>query len=148
MSEPSLSKPGFRLSLALDARVVLGALVLGTSAMAARGVESFYPFSVFPMYSGEAGTASSRIMARSAEGGFVEVTAFERWQCDALPVLEKTTCAGVGGIPYVDREREQHIRTHAGTGGQPIELVRRVFSFDDVPRPTHCTIVRCTAVAR
>ena len=122
--------------------------MLGAYALAARGVENLYPFSVFPMYSGEAGTGTSRVMARTAEGAFVEVTAFERWQCDALPVLETTTCAGVGGIPYIDREREQYLRAHAGTGGQPIELVRRVFSFDDVARPTHCPLVRCTAVPR
>jgi hypothetical protein len=140
--------PGPPAARGLDARLVLGALVLVGYAMAARGVENLYPFSVFPMYAAARAKVISRVMARVADGSFIEVTALDRWQCDALPVLEATTCADASSIQYIDREREQYIREHAGTGGQPVELVRRVFSFDGVSRPTHCTVSRCTAVVR
>lgn len=139
--EPAAARP-------IDHRLVLGALVfIGYSAVA-RSVGNLYPFSIFPMYAGKAGDATSRVMVRGADGAYEEVPRYEGFACESLPVLETTTCAGVAGIPYIDREREQHIREHAGTGGQPVELVRRVFSFDGKSRPSHCVSTRCTAVKR
>ena len=115
---------------------------------AARGVENLYPLSTFPMYSGSGGPAASRVMARTAGGDFVEVTDLDAWDCPSLPRLEDVQCAGSDNIPYLDREREEHIRAHPGTGGAPVEVVRRVFSFDGAQRSAFCPIARCTAKRR
>jgi hypothetical protein len=136
------------MSSVVDARLFLSALVLIGYLAAARGVGSLYPLSTFPMYAAPAGEAVTRIMAHTAGGEWVEVGDLEGWQCDTLPHLETTRCGGAGGIAYVDREREDFIRRHLGSGGEPIELVRRVFSFDGVVRPPYCVISRCRARRR
>jgi hypothetical protein len=139
-----------------DPRFHVATLALVGYVLAAAGAGNVYPVSTFPMYSGAAGEAVSRVMARDAGGAFVEVTDLEGWRCDgAVPALEATTCGDARGIAYLDRERDAHIRAHAaasgggGSGGngsgEPFELVRRVFSFDGVERPAYCPIARCTA---
>jgi hypothetical protein len=128
----------------IDARVAISVLVLLGYWLAGRGVENLYPFSRFPMYSHAAGGAAARVMARMSDGAFVEVTDLGAWHCDALPALDADKCDGVGGIPYIDREREDHIRSHAGDGRTPVELVRRVFSFDGKTRAPYCVISHCT----
>jgi hypothetical protein len=115
---------------------------------AARGVENLYPVSTFPMFSGAAAPAISRVMTRTASGELHEVTEFTSWQCDNLPHLDATLCLDVPSIPYIDREREDHIRSHPGAGAEPVELVRRIFSFDGVERPASCVIARCSATRR
>jgi hypothetical protein len=123
--------------------VRVAALLFVAYLLAARGAGNFYPLSTFPMYSG-AGGSMSRIMAR-LDGKFLEVTALSSWKCDYLPQLDTTSCAGAGSIGYVDRERQAHIEAHSGEGGVPVELVRRVFSFDGVQRPEYCVITTCRA---
>ena len=132
----------------IDARTVVSALVLVGYLVAARGVDNFYPVSSFPMYASAKGTATSRVMALTQAGDFAEVTAFESWQCGEFGNLDATFCEGVGSIPYIDREREAHVRGHPGTGGAPIQLVRRVFSFDGKTRRSHCVLAQCTAVRK
>jgi hypothetical protein len=107
--------------------------------LAARGVGSLYPFSTFPMYSGAAGGAVSRLMARLPSGELVEVTDLVGWQCG------KMTQCGPAGIGYVDREREEHMRKHSGSGGEAVQLVRRIFSFDGVERAPYCVVAECRA---
>ncbi len=130
-----------------DARLFLGVLVLVGYGLAARGVENLYPFSVFPMYAGTAEAATSRIMARTEGGAVVEVTAFAAWSCEALPSLETTSCHDIRGIPYIDREREAYVREHplGERSGEPVTLVRRVFSFDGKSRPEACPVAQCRA---
>jgi len=130
----------------VDARLAVALLAMGGYTLIARGAGSVYPFSVFPMYSEKSVPFTSRVMVR-AGGEFFEVTDYQGWRCEALPTLEATSCGGVGGIPYIDREHEAHIRAHPGAGGEPVALVRRVFSFDGVDR-SPCEITRCTASRR
>lgn len=131
-----------------DSRFLVAVLVLAGYLAAARGVGSFYPISTFAMYASAPGQSASRIMARSSSGEYLEVTDFDGWRCDRLPALDRVACADARSVPYVDREREEHIRSHAGAGGQEVELVRRVFSFDGVARPPYCTIAHCSARRR
>lgn len=131
-----------------DARLVVAALVLAGYWVAGRGAGNFYPFSRFPMYAGSAGKTATRLMALTADNQYVEITQFDRWACDDLGHLDETKCEDAGAIGYIDREREDHIRSHPGTGGAPIKLVRRVFSFDGKTRAPHCVITQCTAVRR
>jgi hypothetical protein len=128
----------------LDPRVLVSTLVLAGYLAAAKGVGNLYPISTFPMFSESSGEAVTRIMARTG-GEFVEVDEFTSWDCPKLPSLDTTSCAGVPSIPYVDREREDYLRAHAGSGGERVELVRRVFSFDGAQRPPYCVIAQCTA---
>lgn len=127
----------------------LGLLALLGYAISARGVENLYPFSVFPMYASSEGAVTSRIMARTAAGELLEVDRFQGWSCPELPALDATSCEGVRGIPYIDREREAHVRAHplgGGEGeGEPVELVRRVFSFDGKARAETCRLAACRA---
>lgn len=131
-----------------DARLFLGLLVLLAYGITARGVKNLYPFSVFPMYAGSEATATSRIMARTSGGTIVEVESFTGWACDPLPAVETTSCGGVHGIPYLDREHEAYVRAHplGGRAGEPVELVRRNFSFDGEQRPEVCPVALCRAV--
>jgi hypothetical protein len=129
----------------VDPRLVISTIVLVSYLAAARGVENLYPVSTFPMFSGQAGEAMSRIMARTSDGRFVEVLDLVAWKCDGPAAA---SCTDVPSIPYIDRERENHILSHSGTGGEPIELVRRIFSFDGVQRPEYCVITRCQAARR
>ena len=132
-----------------DARVFLGVLALLGYAIIARGVENLYPFSVFPMYASGESAVTSRIMARTAAGEILEVDRFHGWSCRELPTLDATSCEGVRGIPYIDREREAHVRAHplgSNDGeGEPVELVRRVFSFDGKARAETCPLAACRA---
>jgi hypothetical protein len=130
----------------VNPRAAVAALALFGYLAAARGVENFYPLSTFPMYSGDPAPTGSRIMARGANG-FVEVTDLVDWGCDNLPHLESSTCGDARNIPYLDREREQFIVTHAGSGRESFELVRRVFSFDGKSR-ADCTLAHCRASRR
>jgi hypothetical protein len=128
----------------VGARFTVATLVLAGYLLAARGVGDLYPLSTYSMYAGSPGDSISRVMALVG-GSFVEVTDLSSWQCDNLPHLEAAQCGGARGIAYLDREREAHIRNHPGDGGEPVELVRRVFSFDGVQRPAYCTLARCRA---
>jgi hypothetical protein len=132
----------------VNPRLTVSVLALVGYLLAARGVENFYPLSTFPMYSGEPGSTASRIMALG-EGGLVEVTDLVDWRCDKLPHLETATCGDARTVPYLDREREAYIRSHAGAGNQSYLLVRRVFSFDrDAKERADCTLARCRARRR
>jgi hypothetical protein len=128
-----------------EPRWLVATLAFAGYFLAARGVGNLYPLSTFPMYSGAPAAALSRVMARTAAGEFLEVTDLVAWRCETLPRLEDVACADARGIAYVDREREDHIRAHAGAGAEPVELVRRVFSFDGAARPAACVISRCAA---
>ncbi|MGZ3456125.1 MAG: hypothetical protein ACXVEF_41355 [Polyangiales bacterium] len=131
-----------------DPRLALGIAVFVGYFVAARVARNIYPLSTFPMYSEGTVRAAARGMVRTSAGTYAEVTAFDQWRCESLPVLETTSCAETSAIPYIAREQEQYIRAHQGVGGSAVELVQRVFSFDGTPRPAHCVIARCTAVRR
>lgn len=130
-----------------DARLFLGLLVLGGYAFAARGVGNLYPFSVFPMYAGNGETATARMMARTEAGTVLEIGAFSAWSCEPLPSFESTSCGGIRGIPYIDREHEAYVRAHplGDHAGEPVALIRRVFSFDGQTRPDACVVATCRA---
>ncbi len=96
------------------------------------------------MYSGDAPAAVARLMVKDG-GDFREIGDFSAWKCDNLPHLADLSCGDARGIDYLDADREAFIRSHAGEGGRPVELVQRVFSFDGNPRQAYCVVTRCSA---
>jgi hypothetical protein len=130
------------------ATTAVSLLVLAGSLAAARGVGNLYPVSQFPMYSGSAGEASARLVVL-VDGEYRELDAFDRFACRSW-LLAGGRCEGASSIPYLDRDAESWVRGHLGVadGGVPIDIVRRVFSFDGVQRPPHCVVTSCVAVPR
>lgn len=145
-----------RSSWAPQPAAALGALVLITYVLVARGLHDLYPFSTFSMYSGHATTAGSRIVARDAGGRIRELSAYDRWSCPPeAGVQEKDAeaCGEVYRIDYLDREAREYLSEHrtdrAAPGSEPVEVVRRIWQFGGAaPVTRDCPILRCSAVPR
>jgi hypothetical protein len=127
-------------------RARLALLVLSGYVAVAFCVGNLYPFSVFDMYSRPA-ESGSRLAAR--RGARVEeVTRYRSWSCESEIDLDAQRCGrGVRTSDPVDHELYGWIRDHAGSGGEPVELVRRIWFFSrQGVRVEDCLLSRCRAV--
>ena len=138
---------------AREPAVGLGAAVLVTYLLVARGLGDLYPFSTFSMYSAHPTDSGSRIVARDARGGLREVSSYDRWACPGTEALERAdACGVVTAIDYLDREAREYLDGHAAAdtpGSEPVEVVRRAWRFGgDAPVIRDCPLLRCRAVRR
>lgn len=130
------------------------AVMLGYSAVAS-SVRSFYPFSVFPMYSASPIDRSvARIVARTAGGDATEVTAYRAFACDRELDVDRIAaeCGAAFAPQYVDDALATHVRARSGElpdgSGEEIEIVRRLWTLDEQGAFTvsDCVLARCSAV--
>lgn len=139
-------------------RAAVAALVFVGYLVVARAVGNLYPFSTYSMYA-ESGTGRpSRLVARETHGSMVDLDRYDHWACPDLPPLDRASCPSdtpSSSIPYVDREADHYVRSHAGTGHEPgaraVDLVRHVWWFVDengAPREFDCPVRHCRAVPR
>lgn len=122
-----------------------------------------YPFARFHMFD-HTTTAASRVIARTSDGEALELGALEAIHCDgevelftgpsADPSREAPRqCPVVSAYPEAERRVARYLeREHAAEpSGEPIEIVRRTFRFDEPwgePAVDDCVIGRCTARRR
>jgi len=135
-----------------DPRRAVACLVLGGYVGVSFAVRNLYPFSVFDMYS-SIRTSASRIVARDGRGQLAEVQRFEAWSCGGPVDTSPAKCGAPGSyfyVPYLDEEAAGYVAGHAGAGGTPVEVVRRIWWLDQpgAPRTTDCVLQQCTAVRR
>ena len=100
--------------------LVVSFVVLVGYAAAAYGVDNAFPFSTFPMYSGNPTTSGARLVVKDRVGAYSEIARWERWSC-ATAVDEDSAQTAVcpdGGkahpIGYLVKEATDHMRAHRG----------------------------------
>jgi hypothetical protein len=115
---------------------------------------NFYPISTFEMYSSQRTTSASRIIVIDQRGAAREVRDFEAWSCDGALPIHPSACPNdwpYAYTTYLDREASEWLTRHPGEGGEPVEVVRRVFRLSSTPGPTpshDCLLARCRATVR
>jgi hypothetical protein len=142
--------------LTSDPRRPVVALFVGGYVAIAFAVRDLYPFSKFDMYSHYTDSAS-RVIARDARGAVSEIERWDGWRCEA-PVDLSFSPDRCGTARRVEIARNQdgfraaYIAGHSAPagGGEPIEIVRRIWWLDGRggARVLDCPIQRCTAVRR
>jgi len=115
----------------------------------AGSVHNLYPFSTFAMFAGGHAARASRIVARDGAGRVHEVDGFARWRCDGPLRVEHDACAQHGAysqVDYQDRAALDFLGAHAGDGGEPVDLVRRIWRLDGgAPAIEDCLVAHCRA---
>ena len=129
-------------------------LVMGGYFLIARVVGNLYPFSTFSMYSAAKSESASHIVARDRAGTLHAVLEYEGWSCPEPLDIDPPRCraaARFSSIGYIDRRILEHVRGHRSTGGEPVELVRHIWRFQDGSgdvRTEDCVLAQCQAVRR
>jgi hypothetical protein len=119
----------------------------------ALSVGNLYPVSTFEMYAAAPARSASRVIARDAAGAAHEVDEYREWSCDAPVPLDRAPCASewpYAYTGYLDRAAADWIASHPGSGGEPMEVVRRIFRLGAAgpPEVRDCVLSRCRAVRR
>lgn len=98
-----------------------------------QGVLHLFPFSLFDMYSSSGDESAARTVVLDAEGRAQELDSFVDWACDGPvdPSAERPFGNERGtSEAYLEHDFAHHIVNHRGEGGDPVRIVRRVYSFD------------------
>ena len=134
-------------------RVIVAALVFVTYTALAFSLHNFYPVSTFEMYAAQRTDSASRVVARDAGGQVHELDRFDAWRCDGPISVEPAACPGqfpYSYTTYLDRAAVDFVGQHAGAGGEPVDVIRRVFRLSDQPQIAveDCLLQHCRAVRR
>jgi hypothetical protein len=135
-----------RLMVALS--VLAGYLALAFS------VHNLYPISTFEMYAGRPVRSASRVIARDAAGALHEIDEYRDWQCPGPLPLGPEACPAqwpYSYTGYLDRAAAELVAQQGGSGGDSVDVVRRVWRLSDEPGPppaSDCLLERCRAVRR
>jgi hypothetical protein len=130
-------------------------LVFTAYFLAARGVQNFFPLSVFPMYQRHAPDVVGRILVLDGRGRETALDRFESFRCEPeRPAIMSQEHCGRPEVAfeYLAREHQVYLDAHLGDGG-PVELriVSRVYHLsaaDDGVPSEDCEIARCSARPR
>lgn len=136
-------------------RTLVAAVAFTGYFAVAFAVRDLYPFSTFAMYAGAPPSrAPSRVIARDAAGGVHEVDELVAWRCDGEAPPDRTSCLDEGSYAtttYLDRAASDWIAAHPGSGGAPVDVVRRIYRLADgggPPIARDCVLRRCRAELR
>lgn len=140
-----------------------GAVALVGLVVIAFEIGERYPLARFHMFDHRT-TAAARVIARTAEGEALEIGTLEDIHCEgpvelftdpsADPSREAPrACSIVSAYPESERRVARYLERERASepSGEPIEIVRRTFRFDDAwaaPVIDDCVIGRCTARRR
>ena len=127
---------------------------------AARGIQNFFPVSVFDMYRAHAPAVVGRVIVRDRAGDASELTTWTGFHCKGgRPVLrDLEACAPdptSRPLGYILRDQQLHLDEHSevvpGSEAIAIAIVLRSYRLvaeRGAPPHTDCVIARCTARQR
>ena len=125
---------------------------------AARGIQNFFPVSVFDMYRAHAPAVVGRVIVTDRTGDASEITTWTGFHCDdGRPVLKDLeACAPEPTsrpIGYILRDQQLHLDEHSEVkpGSEAIAIILRSYRLvteRGAPPHTDCVIARCTARRR
>lgn len=135
------------------ARAAFGALIAAAYVALSLASRTLYPFSDFGMYSTERVDSGSRIVAVDAAGLARELDELTELHCDGPIDTQPSACPNDWPyyyVPYLDQRAKDWIAAHAGQGGEPFTITRRIYRFDDDGRvrESDCALQRCSARRR
>ncbi len=145
--------PASRASLAFGALALVGILGIAFE------LGERYPFARFHMFDHRA-TAASRVIARLPGGEAIELSSLRALHCPdgvelftADPDAPVPRCPVAAAYPEAERRVARYLERERADvpSSQPVELVRRTFSFPDPwapPDTDDCVIAVCTAERR
>ncbi len=122
--------------------------VLAAYLVIAFGVHHAFPFYIFDMYSMPAAESVAPLAVRDARGEVSEIRTHEGWRCatPTLPSFAATTaqCGTIQTVEARDKDDLNWIAWHSGNGGQPVEIIRRIWRIHDGAAVSRdCAIARC-----
>ncbi len=142
----------------LPTAAVVAWTVFITYFVAARGIQNFFPISVFDMYRAHAPAVVARIIVVDPNGDASEITSWTDFHCeDGQPVLKDLeACAPdptARPLGYILRDQQLHLDAHRDVkpGPEAIAISLRSYQLrSDRGAPPHsdCIVARCTARRR
>jgi hypothetical protein len=135
-------------------RVLVAGVAFAAYLALALVVGNLYPVSTFEMYSSKRATSASRVVARDGAGAMREIDEYESWSCDGPTSIEPAACAAsfpYAYTTYLDRAAVDWIDAHRGQGGEPVDVVRRIYRLGAAVGPPafeDCVLQQCRAVVR
>jgi hypothetical protein len=105
-----------------------------------------YPLDTFSMYAPLPDQQVSHLLVRDAQGRTYGVTTFAAFECADLDTPEALRCADTHAIAYHRDDLLHYVRSHAGPGDTPVELIARSWRVRRGEPATHvadCVVARC-----